>query len=71
MKKKNIKFLEKQCEYIYLYHSKDDAIVPFTHAEKLSRAISKAKLEVFETRGHFFQPAFPELLDNTEVYRIR
>ena len=50
MKKENIDMLEKQCNQIYIYHSKDDPLVAYEHAEKLSSVLSSAILESFETR---------------------
>lgn len=60
--------LEKQCDEIFLYHSRDDEIVPYEQAELILSYLPKAKLITFETRNHFFQPAFPELLENMKVY---
>ena len=57
--------VEKQCDKIYIYHSKDDHIVPYSHSEKLAELLPSATFESFETRGHFYHlPAFPELFDN-------
>lgn len=56
--------LEKQVDKIFLYHSKDDPMVPFVHAEKFQSHLPKAKLMVFADRGHFNLPEFPELLEN-------
>ncbi len=61
--------LEKQCDEIYLYHSRDDDVVPYAQAELLKSYLPKAKLLTFETRNHFRQPAFPELLENMGVYK--
>ncbi len=51
-------------ETVYLYHSQDDPLVPFSHGEEYARRIPSATFEVFTDRGHFFQPAFMELLIN-------
>jgi len=56
--------LVKQCDNMYLYHSKDDDIVAFENSERLIKYLSDATFEIFEDRGHFLQPAFPELLEN-------
>lgn len=56
--------LAEQAQNIFLYHSKDDDIVPFRHLEKLHTALPTAKLNIFEDRGHFFVAEFPELLEN-------
>lgn len=60
--------LEAQCEEIFLYHSRDDDVVPYDQVELLKSYLPKAQLLTFETRGHFFQPALPELLENMNVY---
>jgi uncharacterized protein len=60
--------LEQQCDEMFLYHSRDDEIVPFAQAELIKSYLPKATLFTFETRNHFFQPAFPELLENMSVY---
>jgi hypothetical protein len=56
--------LENQAEKIFLYHSTDDEIVPYTHAEKIKAYLPKAKLVALSDRGHFKQAEFPELLKN-------
>lgn len=55
---KNIK-----ADKIFLYHSKDDPVVPFSHAEKFMQYLD-AELFVFEDKGHFQVEEFPELLAN-------
>jgi predicted alpha/beta hydrolase family esterase len=55
--------LEKKAPKIYLFHSMDDTIVPFSHAEKYQKAISKAELISFTDRNHFLVEQFPELLE--------
>lgn len=53
---------EKQGGVIFLYQSKDDPVVPFSHLEKYRRALPKARPVIFENRGHFSQEKFPELV---------
>lgn len=55
--------VEKQCGEIYIYHSKDDDVVSFKHAEEYKQALPEAELVVFEDRGHFMQEEFPELIE--------
>jgi predicted alpha/beta hydrolase family esterase len=49
---------------IFLYHSRNDNVVPFNHlvqfAEKLPHAVSR----IFENRGHLFTTGLPELVDD-------
>ena len=56
--------LQNQVEEIFLYHSTDDDMVPYAHAEKILSYLPKAKLITFTDRGHFHIPEFPELLEN-------
>lgn len=56
--------LEKYCENIFIYHSKDDPIIPYSHGEKIKSYLPKAKFLRFENKWHFNIPRFPELLKN-------
>jgi len=47
-----------------LYHSTDDDVVPYVHAEKIKSYLPKAKLITLTDRGHINQPEFPEILEN-------
>ncbi len=60
--------VEQQCDEIFIYHSRDDEYVPYVQAELMQSLLPKAELLTFETRGHFFQPALPELLERMKVY---
>ena len=53
----------KQCESIYLIQSKDDTLVSFDQVEKYKELLPKAKIIIFEDRGHFSQENFPEIVD--------
>lgn len=48
---------------IYIYHSNDDIVVPVAHAHKYKNALSKAKLEIFDGRGHMKMEHFEELVN--------
>ena len=56
--------LEKQCAEVHMYHSQDDFVVPFKDVEAYTKALPHAKVHIFEDRGHFLQPEFPELMEN-------
>ncbi len=59
----DFKLLQEQASNIFIYSSKDDRVVPFAHAQKYQEILPKAKLIVFEDRGHFSKMTdFPELL---------
>lgn len=59
-----IQNLEKYIDEIFIYHSTDDDIVPYSHAEKIKVHLPNATLITFTDRGHFNQEKFPELLEN-------
>ena len=56
--------LENKAENIFIYHSTDDPVVPYSHAQKIKAYLPNAKLMTFTDRGHFSLPEFPELLEN-------
>lgn len=60
----NLRSISEQVKNIFLYHSKDDPIVPFGDLEKYKKAIPNAQIKIFEDRGHFNQAEFPELMDD-------
>ncbi len=61
---KNLKKLQKQGGSIFLYHSKDDKVVPFADFKKYEKVLPEAKAIAFKNRGHFDQSSFPELVKN-------
>ena len=57
--------LEKYSDKIFIYHSTDDDIVPYSHSEKIKSYLPNAKLITFNDRWHFFnEKIFPEILEN-------
>jgi predicted alpha/beta hydrolase family esterase len=48
---------------ILLFHSKDDAVVPYPDAERYARALPKAELVALNNLGHINQEHFPELVN--------
>jgi predicted alpha/beta hydrolase family esterase len=56
--------ITQQVNDIYIYHSTDDPVVPYSHGQRLSAFLPTAKFLTFEDRGHFSQQEFPELLEN-------
>ena len=56
--------LNLQTENIYLYHSKDDPVVPISALEQYQNFLPNAKVKIFENRQHINQPEFPELLED-------
>jgi predicted alpha/beta hydrolase family esterase len=55
--------MSSQCGEIYIYHSTDDPVVPFSAAEEYARLLPVAELVRFTDRGHFLGEEFPELID--------
>ncbi len=60
----NLEYVSSQVEKIFIYHSKDDPVVPFEDAEKYAKALRNAEMKVFEDKMHFNQSEFPELAQN-------
>ncbi|MEK7510789.1 MAG: alpha/beta fold hydrolase [Patescibacteria group bacterium] len=56
------KFLAQGGE-IYLYHSPNDEVVPFSNFERYVRDLPGAHAVVLEGRGHFNEQTFPELVE--------
>jgi predicted alpha/beta hydrolase family esterase len=54
----------KQGGEIFLYHSKDDPVVPFSEFVKYQKVLPKAHVQIFEDRQHFNQEEFPELVED-------
>jgi len=55
--------LTDRCTQVYLFHSEDDEIVPYSHAAKYMEAMPRAEFVSFTERGHFFQDDIPELIE--------
>ncbi|MFA5773341.1 MAG: alpha/beta hydrolase [Candidatus Paceibacterota bacterium] len=60
---KNIKKIRRKCKELHLWHSKDDDICIFKNSEFIKSIISNANFHIFKNKGHFKQPAFPEILN--------
>jgi uncharacterized protein len=56
--------LDLQTENIYLYHSKDDPVVPFSALDNFSKALPGAHSRTLDNRGHINQEEFPELVED-------
>lgn len=54
--------LVEQVGGVTILHSKDDPVVPYTHALRYKEALSKAELVTFEDKNHFLLPEFPEFI---------
>ncbi|MEK7462189.1 MAG: alpha/beta hydrolase [Patescibacteria group bacterium] len=58
--------LARKASKIYIFHSKDDSIVPYEHALKYKEALPEAELMSFEDKNHFLIPEFPELIEKVK-----
>ncbi len=63
-----LKNLSKRAKNIFIYHSKDDTVVPYEHSKKYAKYIPNSVLFSFDGRGHFNQPAFMEIVDVINKY---
>jgi len=61
---KDFSNLEKQFDDIFIYHSKDDVVVPFEDSERLHKLINKSKFIKYTDRNHFFDHRSPEIEKN-------
>ena len=64
LKKIDLKLFEKQSKNIFLFFSKDDPIVPFSHMKKFKSILKNSKEVVFSKKGHFNQSDFKELFNH-------
>ncbi len=53
---------------IYIVHSRDDQIVPYTHALKYAATLPAATLISFDDKGHFIGEAFPEIIEHIQAH---
>ena len=61
--KSNLSLLEKNAGNLYLLFSKDDDIVPVSHAKKYARKLKNAKIIIYKSKnGHFKISKFPEVV---------
>jgi uncharacterized protein len=58
----SLKAMEQTAGTVFLYHSKDDPVVPFSALEKYQQQLPHAIPRIFTDRGHFLESEFPELV---------
>ena len=56
--------LNLQTENAYVYHSKDDPVIPFQALEQYQGHLPQANVRILEGRQHINQEEFPELLED-------
>ena len=61
--KSNLSKIEKQSKNLYLMFSKDDKVVPVSHAKKYAKKLKNAKIIIYKSKnGHFKMSTFPEII---------
>lgn len=59
----DLSLLDKSVKNLYLLFSKDDDVVPVSHAEKYRAKLKNAKIVVYKSKnGHFKISKFPEIV---------
>jgi uncharacterized protein len=58
----NFKKITNQAKKIFIFHSKDDKVVPFSDFEIYKENLPNASSTFFNGRGHFNTEKFPELI---------
>jgi uncharacterized protein len=53
-----------EVQQIFLYHSRDDAVVPFAHLALYAEKLPRATVRQFDGRGHYFTDGLPELAED-------
>lgn len=59
---KNLGKLQNQGGKVFIYHSQDDPVVPFSDFKKYQKSFKNSISRVFTNRGHFNQERLPELV---------
>ena len=61
--KSNLNLLDNCCNDLYMMFSKDDPIIPISHAEKFRKKLKNAKIIIYKSKnGHFKISKFPEII---------
>ncbi len=61
--KSDLSLIYKNSKNLRLLFSKDDNVVPVSHAEKYRKKLKNAKIVIYRSKnGHFNVPKFPEII---------
>lgn len=61
--KADLSLIEKSSQNLYLLFSKDDDVVPVSHAQKYAEKLKNAKIIIYNSKnGHFNISKFPEII---------
>jgi len=58
----DVEALASHAGKVFIYHSKDDEVVPFGENEKFKAALPGAAFRELDDRGHFNKDDFPEIV---------
>lgn len=59
----DLSLIEKNSKRVYLLFSKNDDVVPVSHAEKYRKKLKESKIIIYEDKnGHFKMSQFPEII---------
>lgn len=62
--KADLSLLEKNCPKLRLMFSKNDQVIPISHAEKYRAKLKEAEIIIYDhVRGHFEITEFPEIVE--------
>ena len=61
--KTKLGIITEQSEKVFLFHSKDDDVCPYSHSEEYAQYMPEAEFVSFQDRGHFIQSDIPELIE--------
>ncbi len=62
--KRNFNLKLPPIEKIFLYHSRDDEVVPVSHVRYYAEVLPSATVREFAHRGHLFGKGLPELIED-------
>jgi serine hydrolase len=66
--KTDLSLIERNCKNLHILFSKDDDVVPVSHAEKYRKKLKNARVVVYKSKdGHFTVPTFPEIIRMIEA----
>jgi uncharacterized protein len=60
----SIEKLPNHAHATFIYHSKDDEVVPFTESQQFKTALPGATVRELDGRGHFNKDDFPEIVED-------
>lgn len=62
--KTDLSLMERNQKNLYLLFSKDDTVVPISHAKKYENRLRNAKIIIYKSKnGHFQISKFPEIIE--------